>query len=71
MTEHKLQICCPELHREQTVYICTVDYENVHLLAFNGCDFMHAGQNCRLCREKTLALFSQDHDTSVYSVSPL
>ena len=70
--QHKIRIHCPISGREMSVYISTLDYQDVHLTRFDGCETDFNGSTiCKKCGDHAIEAFSQGRNTSEYTQSPL
>lgn len=61
ITEIKIQVHCPISKRPEYVYVRTLDYNNIHLEEFNGCESgFHSCHACNIvCKEKAIAEFQR------------
>ena len=59
MQQHKLLIYCPITMKKEFIYIYTLDYEDIHLKRFNGCENTHGCTECQACEAKAWKLFQQ------------
>lgn len=59
--ETPIQMNCPILHRKIDVYIRSVQWEDVFLADFNGCDHYSGASECELCRQKAQTKFTSEH----------
>lgn len=59
MQEHKLSIYCPHTMKNESVYVHTLDFEDIHLKRFNGCDNYASCPQCADCETKALELYQQ------------
>lgn len=59
----KYRVNCPISNRPENVYMHILDYKNVHLASFSGCDTnYHACPECEHCEEITRKLHDQECD---------
>lgn len=59
----KYRVICPISNRSDTVYVQVLNYYDIHLVEFNGCDAsFHSCPECEQCRIKTLKLHDQESD---------
>ena len=59
--ETPIRMNCPVLHRETDVYIRSVQWEDIFIADFNGCDHYSGASECELCRQKAQAQFTSEH----------
>lgn len=59
--ETPIPVHCPILHRSETIYIRTVQWEDVFLAEFNGCDHISGAPECEECRKAAQKLFEASH----------
>lgn len=63
--ETKYRVHCPISNRPDDVYIRSVQWNDVFLASFNGCDgSFHLCPECEACERNTRALFTQEHEGS-------
>ena len=65
--QHKVRIYCPVTCRTVSVFLSTLDYQDVHLIGFDGCESNFNGSTiCKQCGARAKEIFSQTHDISKY-----
>lgn len=58
--ETKIHVVCAISRQPEIVYVRSVDYQDVHLKEFNGCDNYHCCQECDVtCRATAMEKYTR------------